>query len=229
MGVLEVKGLYKYYGKKCALKNVNLTGDLGEIVGLFGPNGSGKTTLLKLIIGFLRPSSGSIKVDGKDINYNTRAIVSFLPDNNLLPSWMKIKDAFNFYKDFFPYFEEKKFKDLLEYFDLKFESKIKELSKGEQEKVCLSLAISRKAKVYLLDEPLGGIDPASRERILTGILKNYREDSLMIISTHLIDDVESIIDRAVFISNGEILIDGKAETLREEKKMSIDKLFRNTF
>lgn len=167
MGVLEIKGLYKYYGKKCALKNVNLTGDFGEIVGLFGPNGSGKTTLLKLIVGFLRPSSGSIRVDGKDIDHNTRAIVSFLPDNNLLPSWMTIKDAFNFYKDFFPGFEEKRFKDLIDYFNLSMNRKVKELSKGEQEKVCLSLTISRKAKIYLLDEPLGGIDPASRERILS--------------------------------------------------------------
>ena len=229
MGVLEIKGLYKYYGKKCALKNVNLTGDFGEIVGLFGPNGSGKTTLLKLIVGFLRPSSGSIRVDGKDIDYNTRAIVSFLPDNNLLPSWMTIKDAFNFYKDFFPGFEEKRFKDLIDYFNLSMNRKVKELSKGEQEKVCLSLTISRKAKIYLLDEPLGGIDPASRERILTGILKNYREDSLMIISTHLISDVESIADRVIFISQGEILLNEKTEKIREEKKMSVDELFRKTF
>jgi ABC-2 type transport system ATP-binding protein len=229
MGVLEIKGLYKYYGKKCVLKNVNLTGDFGEIVGLFGPNGSGKTTLLKLIVGFLRPSSGSIRVDGKDIDHNTRAIVSFLPDNNLLPSWMTIKDAFNFYKDFFPGFEEKRFKDLIDYFNLSMNRKVKELSKGEQEKVCLSLAISRKAKIYLLDEPLGGIDPASRERILTGILKNYREDSLMIISTHLISDVESIADRVIFISQGEILLNEKTEKIREEKKMSVDELFRKTF
>lgn len=229
MKIIEVRNLYKYYGEKLVLNSINLSFGLGEIVGLFGPNGSGKTTLLKLIIGLLKPSFGEILIDGVSPNVYTRSIISFLPDINILPSWMRIKDAFNFYKDFFVDFDEERFEELRHFFELKPEEKIRNLSKGETEKLLLAFIVSRKAKIYLLDEPLSGIDPATRNKLITGILKSYREDSLMIIATHLIQEIETIADRTIFISGGKIVLDESTERLREEKKMSVDELFKKTF
>lgn len=228
MGGLEVSNLYKDYGKKLALKNVNLSFDLGQIVGLYGPNGSGKTTFLKIIAGFLRPSKGKVILDGREIGVYTKSIVAYLPDRNILPLWMKVRDARNFYKDFFD-FDEAKFKNLLEFFGLREELNLRELSKGDLEKILLSLTLSRKAKVYLLDEPLGGMDPSTRDKVITSILRSYHEESLMIIATHLIGEIETITDRTIFIHNGEIILDNSTEKIREEKGVSINELFKKMF
>ncbi|HOJ93285.1 MAG TPA: ABC transporter ATP-binding protein [Dictyoglomaceae bacterium] len=229
MEILEIKDLSKYYGKKQVLKDISFSAHIGELIGLYGPNGSGKTTLLKLIVGLLRPSKGSILIDEKEPGSYTKSIVSFLPDKNIFPSWMSVKDALNFYLDFYRDFDSDKFMELLMFFNLKEDYKVKELSKGDLEKLILSLVISRKAKIYLLDEPLGGIDPSTRDKIIYSLLKNYCEESLMIISTHLVKEIENITDRTLFISQGEIIMDEKTDKLREERNKSIDTLFRETF
>ncbi len=190
MSLLEIENLNKFYGKKQALKDINLKADMGEIIGLYGPNGSGKTTLLKLILGLLKPSYGNIKINGENISMKSKEMVSFLPDKNILPNWMKVKDAKDFYKDFFMGFNEDKFLDLLKFFRIEENRKIKELSRGENEKVLLSLCLAREAKIYLLDEPLSGIDPSTRDKIIKSIIRNYKENSLMIISTHLVREIE---------------------------------------
>ncbi|MCX7720209.1 MAG: ABC transporter ATP-binding protein [Dictyoglomus thermophilum] len=228
MGILEVSNLYKDYGKKLALKNINLSFDLGQIVGLYGPNGSGKTTFLKIIAGLLRPSKGKIMLDGREIGVYTKSIVAYLPDRNILPLWMKVRDARNFYKDFFD-FDEARFKSLLEFFELREELNLRELSKGDLEKILLSLTLSRKAKVYLLDEPLGGMDPSTRDKVITSILRSYHEESLMIIATHLIGEIENITERTIFIHNGELVLDDNTEKIREEKGVSINELFKKMF
>ncbi|PMQ01381.1 MAG: multidrug ABC transporter ATP-binding protein [Dictyoglomus sp. NZ13-RE01] len=229
MAILEVKNLKKDFGKRLVLKGISLSADLGEIIGLYGPNGSGKTTFLKLIAGLLKPSEGIIKIDGRDVGVYTKSIVSFLPDRNILPLWMSIKDAFHFYKDFFLDFQENKFLDMMNFFNLKEDKKLRELSRGELEKTLLGLGLSRKAKIYLLDEPLGGMDPSTRDKIITTLLRSYREDSLMIISTHLIGEIENIADRTIFISNGEIILDENTENLREKNSKSINDLFKDIF
>lgn len=229
MSILEVENLNKFYGKKHVLKDVTLKADTGEVIGLYGPNGSGKTTLLKLILGLLKPSSGNIRIDGEDISIKSKEVVSFLPDKNILPNWMRVRDAKDFYKDFFKGFNEGKFLELISFFKIEEGSKIKELSKGEVERVLLSLCLARKAKIYLLDEPLSGIDPSTRDEIIKSIIKNYQENSLMIISTHLIREIENVADRTIFISQGEIILDERTEDLREKNKKSIEDLFKDIF
>ncbi len=228
MGILEVFNLYKDYGKKLALKNINLSFNLGEIVGLYGPNGSGKTTFLKILAGLLKPSKGRVLVEGKEFGIYSKSVISYLPDRNIFPMWMKIKDTYNFYRDFFD-FDHKKFRDLLDFFSLKEGLSLKELSKGEMEKLLLSLSLSRRAKIYLLDEPLNGIDPSTRDKIITSILKNYHEESLMIITTHLINEIETIADRTIFLYQGEIVLDENTEKIREERKISVNELFKSMF
>lgn len=229
MSLLHIENLNKFYGKKQALKNINLDLGMGEIVGIFGPNGSGKTTLLKLIVGLLKPSSGIIKVKDEPISEKSKNYISFLPDRNILPLWMKVLDAKNFYKDFYKDFNEEKFNDLIRFFNISEKAKIKSLSKGEVERLLLSLVLSRNADIYLLDEPLSGIDPSTREKIIKSIIRNYKENSLMIIATHLVREVENVVDRTIFLSQGEIILNEKTDELKEKRNKSIEDLFKEIF
>lgn len=227
--ILMAENLCKTYFNKKALQGINLTIQQGKIVGLLGPNGSGKTTFLKIAAGILHPSSGQILIDGQKPGVYTKSIVSYLPDTEYLFKWMKIKDAVQYFKDFYSDFDEKKAVQLLEFMKLDGNSSIKSLSKGMNEKLKLTLVLSRRAKLYILDEPLGGVDPSAREKILDAIINNFSEDSSMIITTHLVNDIERIFDDVAFISEGEIVLQGNAEELRLNKNKSIDELYREVF
>ncbi|WML33934.1 ABC transporter ATP-binding protein [Clostridium sp. OS1-26] len=227
--ILKAVKLEKGYFNKKALDGLDLEIKKGKIVGLLGPNGSGKTTFLKIAAGLLRPTGGEILIDNHKPGVHTKSIVSYLPDKDYLFKWMKIKDAIQFFKDFYEDFDEKKAKELLEFMNLDINSKIPTLSKGMSEKLYLTLVLSRKAKLYILDEPLGGVDPTTREKILDAILNNYSEDSSIIITTHLVNDIERLFDDVAFISEGKIVLSGSAEELRNEKEMSIDQLYREVF
>ncbi|MBP2661517.1 MAG: transporter related protein, partial [Firmicutes bacterium] len=224
--VLEAENLSKSYLNKRALQGANLTIQQGKILGLLGPNGSGKTTFLKIAAGILHPSSGKLLIDGQKPGVYTKSIVSYLPDTEYLFKWMKIKDAVQYFKDFYSDFDEKKSFALLEFMKLDANSSVKSLSKGMKEKLKLTLVLSRKAKLYILDEPLGGVDPTAREKILDAIINNFSENSSMIITTHLVNDIERIFDEVAFISDGEIVLQGNAEELRSNKNKSIDELYR---
>lgn len=227
--ILESKNLSKSYFTKKALNNVNLEIQKGKVVGLLGPNGSGKTTFIKIAAGILRKSSGEILIDGKKPGVETKAVVSYLPDRNYLYKWMKIRDAVELFRDFYDDFDDKKCEELLKFMKLEEESKVTSLSKGMMEKLNLTLVLSRKAKLYILDEPLAGVDPVAREQILDAIINNYSEDCSMIITTHLVKDIERVFDDVAFIKEGEIVLSGNAEDLRCEKGKSIDELFREVF
>lgn len=227
--ILKASNLTKSYFRKKGLDGLNLEIPAGRIVGLLGPNGSGKTTLIKIAAGILRHSSGEIKIDGQNPGVYTKSVVAYLPDVNFLYKWMKIKDAIKFYKDMFNDFDENKCKELLKFMTLDEDDKVTTLSKGMLEKLNLSLTLARKAKLYILDEPLGGVDPTAREKILNAILDNYREDSSMLVTTHLVNDIERLFDDVAFISEGRIILQGNAEELRVEKNKSIDELYREVF
>lgn len=227
--IIDSKELTKKYFNKTALDSLNLTVEPGVILGLLGPNGSGKTTFLKIAAGLLTKSSGDITIDGKSIGTETKAIVSYLPDKMFLQKWMKIKDAKDYYKDFFKDFDMRKFTELLAYMNLQEDMKITSLSKGMAEKLLLTLCLSRNAKLYLLDEPLGGVDPVTREKILDAILRNYSEDSSIVVTTHLVSDIERLFDKVAFINSGKIVLEGDAEELRRERNSSIDELYREVF
>lgn len=227
--ILKAANLNKSYYRKKALEGFNIEISEGKIVGLLGPNGSGKTTFIKISAGILRSTSGEITIDGQKPGVYTKSIVSYLPDVNFLYKWMKIKDSVAFYKDMFSDFDEQKCKELLQFMDLNEEDKVTALSKGMLEKLNLSLTLSRKAKLYILDEPLGGVDPVAREKIIDAILNNYREDSSMIVTTHLVNDIERLFDDVAFISNGKVVLQGNAEELRVERGKSIDELYREVF
>src|SRR5690606_1486339 len=199
------------------------------VVGILGPNGSGKTTLIKILTGILRPTKGEVYIDGNKPGVITKSIVSYLPDRNFLYDWMKIQDAINFFKDFYQDFDENKAYGLLEFMKLDRDMKINSLSKGMMEKLNLTLVLSRNAKVYILDEPIAGVDPVARDQILDAIINNYNEDSTMLITTHLVRDMENIFDDVVFLREGEIYMQGNAESLREEKGMQIDDLYKEIF
>ena len=227
--LVEVKNLTKNYFNKRALNNLNLNIEDGRVVGILGPNGSGKTTLIKILTGLLRQSKGEALIDGQKIGVYTKSIVSYLPDRNFLYKWMTIEDAFNFYSDFYSDFDEKRGEELLEFMKLEKNMKISSLSKGMTEKLNLTLVLSRKAKLYILDEPIAGVDPVARDKILDAIITNYNNDCSMIITTHLVRDMENIFDDVVFLREGEVVLQGNAESLREEKSMSIDELYKEVF
>lgn len=227
--IFECRNLSKSYSGTVALKNVNLAVESGRIVGLLGPNGSGKTTMIKLANGLLKPDSGQILLGGCEPGIVTKSNTAYLPDRNFLPEYMTIDQLMNYYGDFFRDFNRLKATEMLHSLDLDGNSRLKKLSKGNQEKVQLILTMSRDARVYFLDEPIAGVDPAAREYILKTIISNYNEDSLVVISTHLIADVEAVLDDVVFIKEGEILLHQNADELREEKGMSIDGIFREVF
>ena len=229
MSILECRALSKSYGAKTALSGVDLTIEPGRIVGLLGPNGSGKTTLIKLANGLLTPTSGEILIDGKKPSRATKAIVSYLPDRSTLPGWMSIAQALDYYGDFYADFRRGVAEQMLMNLGLDRTQKIKTLSKGMREKTQLILTMSREAKLYLLDEPIGGVDPATRDYILRTIISNYSEDAAVIISTHLIADVEQVLDEVVFLREGQVMLHESVEQIRDEKGKSVDELFREVF
>ena len=227
--VLEINGLSKSYGKKSALENIDLKIERGRIVGLLGPNGSGKTTLIKLINGLLTANSGIITVDGNPIGEKSRLSVSYLPDKTYLPDWMKVKDVMKMFEDFYENFDIKKAEDMLGKLNINGEERLKALSKGTKEKVQLILVMCRNAKLYLLDEPIGGVDPAARDYILNTIITTYNPDASVVISTHLISDIEKVLDEAIFINNGQIVLHDTVDNIREKEGKSVDGYFREVF
>ena len=227
--VLEIKGISKSYGKKEALNNINLSIERGKIIGLLGPNGSGKTTLIKLINGLLTPNEGEITVDGNRIGNESRLAVSYLPDKTYLPDWMKVSDIFKMFTDFYGNFEIEKARDMLGRLNISEGERLKALSKGNKEKVQLILVMSRNAKLYLLDEPIVGVDPAARDYILNTIITTYNPDASVIISTHLISDIEKVLDEAIFIDSGQIVLHDTVDNIRENMGKSVDGYFREVF
>ncbi len=229
MELLECKHLYKSYGEKEVLKNVNLKIPRGKIVGLLGKNGMGKTTLLKIINDLLVPSEGEVFVNGKKVGIESKKVISYLPERTYLDKSMTIRQAFRFFEDFYDDFDVEKARRLLKDLDLDENQRISKMSKGMQEKLQLILVISRNAELYILDEPLGGVDPATRDYILDTILNNFNEGASVIISTHLISDIERILDEVIFIDRGEIALVAETDALREKEKGSIDEIFRRMF
>jgi len=229
MDILKAENVAKKYITKNALNDLSLIIETGKIYGLFGPNGSGKTTLMKMIAGLIRPTAGKIEVLENKIGTKTKELVSFMPTNNFIPRWMKIKDCLRYFDDLFRDFDLKKAETMIDSMGLNKEQKTKTLSTGMLGRLKLSLALSRKAKLYLLDEPLNGIDPVSREKIMGAILNTYHEENTIIISSHLVKELERILDYAVFLDKGNVVLCGDVEELRKEKAMSIDELYREVF
>ena len=229
MSILECRGLSKNYGSIQALKNIDLSLESGRIVGLVGPNGSGKTTLIKLAQHLLTPTAGMITIDDMLPGPQTKAFVSYLPDRDFLPQWMNLDQLTAFYHEFFADFNPAKSADMLESLGVTGNMPLGKMSKGTREKVQLIFTMSREARVYLLDEPIAGVDPATRDYILRTILTNYSENALVLISTHLITDVEPILDEVVFLQNGTIALHENADALRERTGKSIDGYFREVY
>ena len=229
MKLLTVNGLYKSYDKKEVLKDINFDISSGKIVGLLGKNGMGKTTLIKLINDLLTKDKGSIKVNGKEIGVESKKIISYLPESTYLNKQMTALEVIKYFDDFYDNFDSNKAKKLLEDLNIDVNLKLSKMSKGMQDKVQLVLVMSRKAKLYILDEPLAGVDPATRDYILDTILNNFNKDASIIISTHLISDIERILDEVIFINDGKIVIKSDADELRQKENASIDEIFRRMF
>lgn len=229
MNLIEIKDLTKKYGQKEALKNVNLTIESGKIYGLLGPNGSGKTTLIKIINNLLTPTSGDIKIKGNNPGIESKKIISYLPERTYLNMNFKVKELLDYFEDFYDNFDRKRALSLLKKLKIDQDDKLKTMSKGTKEKVQLILVMSRKADLYVLDEPIGGVDPASRDYILETILSNFDNNASMIISTHLIQDIESILDNVIFINKGKIVLNDTSDNIRTEKNQTIDQVFREEF
>ncbi len=225
----ECVSLSKSFGSVRALENVNIQLQPGRVVGLLGPNGSGKTTLIKLANGLLTPSEGQVLIYGQRPGPTTKALVSYLPDKLHLPEWMSAEQLINMYADFYADFDRKKAGEMLARLDLSSRKKLSQMSKGTKEKVQLILTMSRKAKLYLLDEPIGGVDPATRDYILDTIIRNYDPDAVVMISTHLISDVENVLDEVIFVNQGKILLQSGVDEIREKHGKSVDALFREVF
>ena len=229
MPILECADLSKRFGSVQALDNVNFTIEPGRVVGLLGPNGSGKTTLLKLANGLLTPTGGEILIDGDAPGKVTRSVVSYLPDKPYLADWMKVRQLLDFFEDFYDDFDRDRAMEMLLRLNIGENMRIKEMSKGTREKTQLILVMSRKAKLYLLDEPIGGVDPATRDYILDTIIRNYNPEAAVVISTHLIADVEQVLDDVIFIDKGRIVLQSSVDDIREERGMSVDQYFREVF
>ena len=229
MELLECKNLCKSYDEKQVLKDVNLKIPKGKIIGLLGKNGMGKTTLIKLINDLLTPTSGEVLINGKKPGVESKKIISYLPEKTYIDREMKVKDAIKYFEEFYDNFDSEKAKKLLKDLDLDVNSKIGKMSKGMQEKLQLILVMSRNAELYILDEPLGGVDPATRDYILDTILSNFSEGASVIISTHLIADIERILDEVIFMDKGEIKVTSSADELRNKENASIDEIFRRYF
>ena len=229
METLVCEGLSKTYGNIKALDHVDLHVEEGKIIGLLGPNGSGKTTLIKLASRLLVPSEGRITICGEEPSAKTKAMVSYLPDRNYLPDWMNSRDLLDMYEDFFADFDRARALTMLESLDIDMKMPLKKMSKGTKEKVQLILTMSRHAKVYLLDEPIAGVDPAARDYILRTIISNYDENATVLISTHLIADVENVLDEAIFLKEGKIVLHEGVDELKENTGKSVDEYFREVF
>lgn len=229
MPVLECKNLTKRYGANPALSSVDLAVEPGRIVGLLGPNGSGKTTLIKLAAGLLQPTEGEIMIDGNAPSPKTNAVLSYLPERIALSEWMKVRQTLDFYQDFYKDFDRQLAETMLSQLSIAPDKALKQLSKGTKEKVQLILTMSRRAKLYLLDEPIGGVDPATRDYILHTIISNYNPEAAVIISTHLIGDVEQVLDEVIFLNQGKIALHDSCDRIREAQGRSVDQLFREVF
>ena len=229
MAVLECKALTKNYGHTAALDGVDFIIEPGRIVGLLGPNGSGKTTLIKLANGLLTPTSGEILVCGIAPGKESHALVSYLPERTSIPTWMTTTQLLDFYQDFYADFRRDAAEEMLQHLNIQPKQHIKQMSKGTREKVQLIMVMSRAAKLYLLDEPIGGVDPATRDYILSTIIGNYNPEAAVVISTHLISDVEKVLDDVIFINQGRVMLQSSVDQIREEKGMSVDELFREVF
>ena len=229
MELLKCVNLNKNFGQKQILKNINLIIPRGKIIGLLGKNGTGKSTLIKLINDLLTPTAGEILINGEHVGINSKKIISYLPERTYLDKSMTVNQVLEYFKDFYDNFDIKKAKKLLKELDLDLETKLSKMSKGMQEKVQLVLVMSRKADLYILDEPLGGVYPATRDYILDTILSNFNEGASVIISTHLIADIERILDEVIFIDKGEIILTSDSDELRKKENGSIDEIFRRMF
>lgn len=227
--ILCCQDLGKIYGKNPALSHVDLKLESGKIVGLLGPNGSGKTTLIKLINGLLTPTCGSISINGNPPGIKSKSEVAYLPDNIYLNSWMTVEQIIDYFADFYVDFRKELAYEMLERLSISPKNKLKTLSKGNKEKVCLILVMSRAAKLYVLDEPIAGVDPAARDYVISTILKNYNPEATVLISTHLISDIEEILDEAIFLRQGQLVLHKSVEAIREEHGCSVDELFREVF
>ena len=229
MARIEINNLTKNFGDLTALDDVTVSLEQGQIVGLLGPNGSGKTTLIKILNGLLQPTSGSVTINGSAPGVETKKVVAYLPDRNALPDYMTASQLMDVYEDFFADFDRQKAEAMIDDLGINRKQTMKKMSKGTKEKLQLCLVMARQAEVYLLDEPIGGVDPATRDYILRTIISNYNENAVVLISTHLIADVESVLDDVVFIKEGRVVLHKAAEEIREEKGESVDKLFREVF
>lgn len=229
MAILECSGLTKLFGAKRALSNVNLSIEKGRIIGLLGPNGSGKSTLIKLCNGLLTPTAGTLLIGGMTPGLKTKEFVSYLPERTYLSDWMRVSDVLNFFSDFYKDFSVAKAEEMLGSLKINKKDQLKTLSKGTKEKVQLILVMARQSQLYLLDEPIGGVDPAARDYILNTIIRNYNPEATVVISTHLISDIERILDDVVFLKDGEVVMTSSVDIIREEKGVSVDALFREVF
>lgn len=227
--ILECKGLIKKFGNKVAISGVDLKIERGQIVGLLGPNGSGKSTIIKLANELLTPTSGEILIAGKKPGLETKKIVSYLPERTYLNDWMRVHQIIELFSDFYEDFKPEKAHDMLKSLNINPNDRLKTMSKGTKEKVQLILVMSREAELYLLDEPIGGVDPAARDYILQTIISNYNENASVILSTHLISDIENILDYVVFINQGQVVLTSSVDDIRDEKGKSVDALFREVF
>lgn len=227
--ILEVNNLMKIFGRKTVLNDITLTLEPGKVLGILGPNGNGKTTLLNIITGLYKATAGEVKVDGILVGYESKKIVSYLQEKDYLYKWMRIEDAVSFYKDFFEDFDEVKANELLGFMKLDKKLKVRNLSKGMLEKLGLTLTLSRKSKLYILDEPISGVDAISRDKIVDAIINNLDEKASMIITTHYVGELEKLFDEVIFIGEGSIIEKGDAEDLREKYGASIDEIYRKVF
>ncbi len=227
--IIKLSEVSKSYGDKEVLSEINLSIPKNKIIGLLGPNGSGKTTMIKLINSLITPSSGVIEIYGKPQGIETKKIISYLPDKTYLNDWMRVSDILKFFEDFYEDFDKTKADEMIKSLGIDKSQKLKTMSKGTKEKVQLILVMSRKAKVYILDEPIGGVDPAARSYILDTILKTYNQNSTLIIATHLIREIENICDEVIFLSKGKIVLNGDVKKIKQDTNKSIDELFREEF
>ena len=227
--ILRCSGLTKRFGSTTALDNIDLSLQSGRIIGLLGPNGSGKTTLIKLINGLLQPNAGFLAINGLLPGVETKKIVAYLPDNSFLNSWMKVRQIVDYFSDFYEDFRPDVAYEMMARLGISPDMRLKTLSKGNKEKVCLILTMSRNALLYVLDEPIAGVDPAARDYVISTIINNYNPEASVLISTHLITDIEQVLDEVIFINQGHIILQKTVDEIREENGKSVDELFREVF